>query len=80
MKKDNELGIKKTELTLDRIEGDKAVFLNKEDEEIILDKKMLPKAAKEGDVLVLTIATNDAETKQREQSAKSILNEILNTR
>ncbi len=70
--------IQKTELTLDRIEGDKAILMNEDDEETVLDRKMLPKAVNEGDVLVLTLATDEAETKGRDQKAKDLLNEILN--
>jgi len=70
--------IVKTELSLDRIEGGKAVLLNEDDEEIILASKMLPRETKEGDVLIITIATDKAEAKRREQKAKDLLNEILN--
>jgi hypothetical protein len=67
-----------TELSLDRIEGDMAVLLTENDEELVLNRKMLPKEAHEGEVMVLTIATAEAETKRREQRAKDLLNEILN--
>ena len=76
--KSNDKSIQITELSLDRIEGDMAVLLTESDEELIINKKMLPKEAQEGDVVVLTIATLEAETKRREQRAKDLLNEILN--
>lgn len=76
--KSNDKAIQITELSLDRIEGDMAVLLAENDEELIINKKMLPKKAHEGEVMVLTIATAEAETKRREQKAKDLLNEILN--
>ena len=76
--KSTDKSIQITELSLDRIEGDMAVLLNENDEELVLNKKMLPKEAHEGDVVVLTISTLEAETKRREQKAKDLLNEILN--
>ena len=74
--KDNE--ITKFEFSLDRLEGDKAVLLTEDDEELIIPAKYLPKEAKEGEVLILTISTNEAETERKEKQAKEILNEILN--
>ncbi|MEI6498408.1 MAG: DUF3006 domain-containing protein [bacterium] len=74
----NDKTIQITELSLDRLEGDQAVLLNADDEETVLDRKMLPNEAREGDVLVMTIATMAAEKKRREQKAKDLLNEILN--
>lgn len=74
----NSHDISSHELTLDRIEGDKAVLLDSEDEKVELPARLLPKEVKDGEVLILTIATEKAETKRREKTAKEILNEILN--
>lgn len=78
MQKNTDKSIQKTELSFDRLEGDKAVLLTEDEEELALPNKMLPKEAEEGDVLILTITTNDAETKRNEKTAKELLNEILN--
>ena len=78
MKYQPEKGITTINLTFDRIEGNKAVLTGEKDEEIVIDKKLLPKEALPGEYLVVTIATDEAETKRREQKAKDILNEILN--
>lgn len=67
------------EFTLDRIEGGTAVLLDSEDEKVELPARLLPKEVKDGEVLILTIATEKAETKLREKTAKEILNEILNS-
>ncbi len=74
----NSHDISSHEFTLDRIEGDKAVLLDENDEPFDLPADLLPKDVKDGEVLVLTIATQQAETRRREQKAKEILNEILN--
>ncbi|MCX6808911.1 MAG: DUF3006 domain-containing protein [Candidatus Berkelbacteria bacterium] len=66
-----------TKLSLDRFEEDQAVLVSDKDETMIVPKAFLPKSAKEGEVLVVTFATEAAETKQRETKAKEILNEIL---
>ena len=75
--KNQEKGISAINLTLDRFEENKAVLYSETNDEIILPKKMLPKEAIEGESIVLTLATDEAETKRREGKAKDILNEIL---
>jgi len=65
------------EFTLDRVEGETAVLLDADDEKIELPVRLLPKEVKDGEVLIVTIATEKAETKRRETKAKEILNEIL---
>ena len=66
---------KSLKFTIDRFEGEMAVL----DGEVSLDipKKFIPKDAKEGDSLVLTITTDEAETKHKTLRAKDLLNEIL---
>ena len=66
------------EFTIDRIEGDQAVLLDENDESFDLPAKLLPKEVKDGEIIVITIATEKAETKRREKTAKEILNEIFN--
>lgn len=65
-------------VTINRFEQNEAVVLVEgEKAELKILKKMLPKTAKEGESLILTVSTEQAETKRREQTAKDILNEIL---
>ena len=78
MKYQTENGITTLNLTFDRIEENKAILIGEKDEEIIVEKKFLPKEAKEGEYLVVTFSTDEAEARRREQTAKEILNEILN--
>jgi hypothetical protein len=73
-----EKGIKKTKLELDRIEGEKAVLFDEEGVEIILPVGLLPKGIAEGDDIILTVASDEAEKQKNEQKAKDILNEIFN--
>ena len=68
---------KTTILTLDRFENGSAVLIG-EQVEIILPKKLIPKSVKEGDIIHLTVSSDEAETKKRQKSAKELLNEILN--
>ncbi len=67
---------KTTIFTLDRFEGSQAVLLG-EHFEVVVPKKLLPKSCKEGDILHLTLSSDEAETKKRAQTAKELLNEIL---
>ncbi len=67
---------KTTIFTLDRFEGSQAVLLG-EHFEIEVPKKLVPKGCKEGDILHLTLSSDEAETKKRAQTAKELLNEIL---
>ena len=70
---------KTTIFTLDRFEGSQAVLLG-EHFEIEVPKKLVPKGCKEGDILHLTLSSDEAETKKRAQTAKELLNEILGGR
>ncbi|MFA6963127.1 MAG: DUF3006 domain-containing protein [Patescibacteria group bacterium] len=65
------------EYSLDRFEGDKAVLLDENDEELILPKKLLSKEIVEGKIVVLTISDNEVKQIEKEKQAKDILNEIL---
>jgi hypothetical protein len=77
MAKKAEKDIVSVEMTLDRLEEDKAVLIS-ELSECIIPIKLLPKSAKEGDIIIATFATDSAERNRREMKAKEILNEILN--
>ncbi len=67
---------KTTIFNIDRFEGGKAVLLG-EHYEILVPKRLIPKTCHEGDVVHLTISSDEAETKRREKTAKELLNEIL---
>lgn len=75
--KNTSKGIIQTKLELDRLEEAKAVLFADDDEEIILPKKMLPPEVREGDTLIMTMATDEAEKIRHQQKAKDLLNEIL---
>lgn len=65
-------------LTLDRFEGDKAVLITDDGQAIIWPKNKLPGNLRDGSALSFDVM----ETKEREQkdkqTAKDILNEIIN--
>lgn len=62
--------------TLDRFENSSAVLIG-EHSEVIVPKKLIPKSCNEGDIVHLTISSDEAETRHRQKSAKELLNEIL---
>lgn len=68
--------MKKTKVTLDRFEGDFAVVLVGS-ENLNIPKKMMPEDSKEGDVVYITISSDNTETENQEELARSILNEVL---
>lgn len=70
---------KTTTFTLDRFEDGKAVLIG-EHAEVIVPKKIVPKDVSEGDIVHLTLSSDEFETKKREKTAKEILNEILNSK
>lgn len=65
------LNLKNAKYTLDRIEEDVAVLENRETREMLnVDKKVLPKEAKEGDILKYsngTLKVDKKETKEVEE-------------
>jgi len=63
-------------LIIDRFEGEKAYLIG-DGANAQLDKKLLPRQAKEGDAIVLTASLDRLERLAREKTAKEILNEIL---
>ena len=68
--------MKKTKAIIDRFEGDFAVVLAGSESLDIL-KKMIPEGVKEGDVVYITITSDEEETKSQEELARSLLNEVL---
>ena len=63
-------------LTLDRVEGEKAV-LKTDDQTINLPLKFLPQGSKGGDELKIEILKEGVETELKKTEAKEVLNEIL---
>ena len=72
-----EINTKTTVFTIDRFENGLAVLIG-EHAEIVVPKKLIPKSSKEGDIVHLTISSDEAETERRQKRAKELLNEILN--
>ena len=64
-------------VTLDKIDGNKAILVTEDNREIVLEKKDLPKSLAEGGAAVITIATEEAEALLRNAKAKELLNELL---
>lgn len=64
---------------IDRIEGEKAIILLDDGQEISWQKEKLPGDASEGSRVRILIMTSESDQKERERLAKAILNEILNT-
>jgi len=67
-------------VTVDRIEGDKAVLLvrNGEEEEVILPVSLLPAEASEGSILVLRIELDRQENARVEERVKSLIEKLKN--
>ncbi len=65
------------ELTVDRLEEDKAVLAAKDGTVIIWPKDKLPENIHEGSVLCLDIQEAAEREKQNKQTAKDIINEII---
>ncbi|HLA25811.1 MAG TPA: DUF3006 domain-containing protein [Patescibacteria group bacterium] len=62
---------------VDRFEGGTAVLLTEAKEEILMPKKHLPEQTREGSVVAVKISRIEEIEKQREQTAKDILNELF---
>lgn len=65
--------------TLDRLEGDKAVLKLDDGQALDWPADKLPAGASEGTQLKLVLSSNKSEEAEREEVAKSVLNEILKT-
>jgi len=62
---------------IDRFEDEIAVLLTEAKEEILIPKKHLPEQTREGSVVAVKISRIEEIEKQREQTAKDILNELF---
>ncbi len=62
--------------TLDSFEDDKALLVFDDGQKLRVPKDMLPGFVA-GDIVSLTLSTNDDAEKQREKMLKGILNEII---
>ena len=63
--------------TIDRFEGDKAVLIFADGQQLIIDKKDLAQEIKEGDIVYLKISPEATETDAKQAQAKDLLQEIL---
>ncbi len=69
----------KLELTVDRIEGERVVLIDQEQNIFVWPKKVLGEGIYEGQLLVVELRDpRQKETKESQISAKEILNEVLN--
>lgn len=68
--------INELKVTIDRFEGDFAV-LHYGEGELNWPKNNLPEKSKEGDVMILVAKRDDDARKDREELARTVLNEIL---
>ncbi len=64
-------------LTVDRIEGDKAVLVLNDGSTIVWPKKKLPDSIHEGSALSFNIIEEAEQEKKDKQTAKDIINEII---
>jgi len=65
-------------LTIDRFEADKAVLITEDGAAIVWPKDKLPAGAREGLALSFDITEEQEREKRDRQTAKDILNEIIN--
>lgn len=66
--------------TIDRFEGESAVIKTENSQEIIWPKNNLPEDAKEGTAIRLNLSTSKTDEEERAKLAKTLLNEILQTK
>lgn len=65
---------------IDRIENDSAVVKTEDGQEIIWPVKNLPEDAKEGSAVRLLVSTSKSDEEERAKLAKTLLNEILQSK
>lgn len=63
---------------IDRFEGEWAIIETDERKTFNLPKSILPREAKEGDVITLTAGINRKETLKRQANARALLNDFFN--
>lgn len=66
------------ELSVDRIEGERVVLIDQEQNIFVWPKNKVPAPVHEGQILLLEIKDGADKTKDSPASAKDILNEVLN--
>jgi hypothetical protein len=69
----------KTRLSIDRFEGDKkdiAVLLTDDGEQVNFPKKMLPRGAKAGDVLTLSLERDAEATRQVAEQTRQVQGDL----
>lgn len=64
--------------TIDRFEGNRAVLITGDGETIIWPKNKLPENVHEGACLTFDVAERKEREKRDKQTAKDIINEIVN--
>ncbi|HMB25883.1 MAG TPA: DUF3006 domain-containing protein [Patescibacteria group bacterium] len=69
---------KNIKTVIDRIEANKVILLDDKNEKIIINKNKVPQDCQEGDVVFLNIKKEEEKTRELENSAKELLNKILN--
>ncbi len=67
-------------VVIDRIEGNSAVLKTDDGQEILWPTKNLPEDAKEGTAARLVLSTSRSDEEERTKLAKTLLNEILQTK
>ena len=69
----------KLELTVDRIEGERVVLIDQDQNIFVWPKSVLGETVREGQLLLVELRDpSRQEDKEKEVSAKDILNEVLN--
>ena len=62
---------------IDRFEGKLAVIKTEEGQEFHWPIKSLPEEASEGAAVRLSLSTSESDEKERQETAKALLNEVL---
>ncbi|OGF23635.1 hypothetical protein A3H09_02605 [Candidatus Falkowbacteria bacterium RIFCSPLOWO2_12_FULL_45_13] len=65
-------------LTIDRLEGNKAVLITQDGQAVVWPKNKLPAGLREGSALSFNIAEESERELKDKQTAKDIINEIIN--
>lgn len=72
--------MKSIKAAIDRFEGDFAVVKTEDGQKILWPRKELPDDAKEGSALRLSAFTSQTDEEERTKLAKTLLNEILQSK
>ncbi|MCX6743082.1 MAG: DUF3006 domain-containing protein [Candidatus Parcubacteria bacterium] len=64
-------------VTIDRFEGEKAVIILSDGQTLVIDKKVLPKDSKEGDLVKINFFASRAKTAATQNSVNKLLRKIL---